>query len=118
MRLDWIVRAVPGAVRTSGFGGDWKTSYGDMAIAVNGSSGSGTYTYSGGLLYGSVNGPVFSGTWAQSAGSGRNCATEFQGNKAWGGFVFTLNPDGRSFSGTWTYCLETIVSGTWDGTRP
>lgn len=118
VRLNWIVRAVPGAVRTSGFAGNWTTSYGDMVIAVNGTDATGTYTLSGGLLYGRVDGPVFSGTWAQPDGAGRTCETAFQGSKAWGRFVFTLGADGNSFTGTWGYCNDPATSGGWDGARP
>jgi len=93
------------ASASTGFAGDWNTSFGKMKLEVNGDSVRGTYQMGQELcqLEGKISGPemVFNYTERSATGKGK----------------FTLAPDGMSFSGQW------LEDGSnqwkpWQGRRP
>jgi nucleoredoxin len=93
------------ASASTGFAGDWNTSFGKMKLEVNGDSVRGTYQMGQELcqLEGKITGPemVFNYTERSATGKGK----------------FTLAPDGMSFSGQW------LEDGSnqwkpWQGRRP
>lgn len=88
-----------------GFSGTWKTSFGEMAFKITGSSALASYDFDGGRVRGTVSpdGKVLSGTYSES--------------EAKGTFRFTLAEDGQSFTGTWrrTSGKREPPSGTWEG---
>lgn len=74
-------------------------------ISQDGESFSGTYGYSGGILYGTIKGREAQFTWKQNV------------NKVGGQAQFTLSEDGKTFSGAWQYDPNIYNSGrTGEGT--
>lgn len=92
---------------SSGFGGTWTSNWGDMMFTQSGSKVSGTYEHLGGKIEGTVEGDgQLHFTWTQTNGHGIG--------------VIKIDPDGKTFSGTWNYTDDsgTVGSGgTWTGTR-
>ncbi len=87
------------------FQGSWNTNYGTVALRVVADNVTGQYNNNGtiGDLRGTVNGPFLQGKWADNKyGKGL--------------FQFVMNPDGRSFRGSWTQDGKN-QSGEWSGWR-
>lgn len=95
------------------FAGTWRTDYGTVTL-----SGAGTLTaaYDSGTLYLTRAGTRLSGYWVQE-NSGQQCAQAREGSYYWGRVTFTMQPDGRTLSGSWGYCDDDQGGGTWGGTR-
>ena len=86
----------------SGFGGNWETNWGPVAMSQMDSDVIGQYAYKKdgrlikGNIKGSVSGDTLRGTWSQPGG--------------WGQLEFVLSPDGQSFKGRW----RNKNQGSWD----
>jgi hypothetical protein len=92
--------------------GTWRTEWGTVRLHRNGNSFTGTYTHKNGRLSGSSTnsqGNEVRGTWTQSP--------SYRGPSDSGTFVFTLSPDGNSFTGRWKYSGSHNWDGSWSGTR-
>jgi hypothetical protein len=87
----------------SDFAGAWDTDFNRMQLSQSGNTVTGTYKYLDGRIEATQSGKTLRGRWIQ--------------NNAQGGFVFTLSPDGRSFSGTWGKNEAESGSGGWSGKR-
>jgi hypothetical protein len=76
----------------------------------------GTYDYQDGKVYGQMTGSVLEGKWSQTA-SGSKCERPELGSYYWGRIKWTFAPDGKSFSGSWSYCNGEVGAGDWTGTK-
>lgn len=99
---------------TAGWTGTWRTNWGGegsgsatMTLVQVGDRVTGTYTSQDGRIEGTVVGNRLTGRWME--------CTDREEPEA-GGIIFTLAPDGRSFSGTWGYGADSTPN-TWEGTR-
>lgn len=89
--------------------GTWTSSYGPLSLVQEGAEVHGTYVYSNPPVHGTVKGTTTTeGTldfvWNEGPGGAGN-----------GTGVFTLDPDGRSFKGTWAGTGG--GGGVWEGIR-
>lgn len=88
--------------------GTWTSSYGPLVLSQEGANVVGSYVYSNPPVHGTVQGTAKDGTldfvW-----------TEGPGGAGTGSGVFTLDPDGRSFKGSWVGVSG--GGGLWEGTR-
>ena len=88
------------------FSGVYRTTYGLLRLTRTGDRVSGVYSTrsrNDSRLSGTVRGNILAGTWVEPDGRGR--------------FRFTLNSDGRGFTGSFTSNEdEGGQSGTWNGT--
>ncbi len=86
--LAWLLLA-PAAAQTADWGGVWDSRWRDggatLYLKQGGDQVTGTYPAIDGTLRGEVRGRLLVGDWSDAAGSGS--------------FVFSLAPDGESFSG-------------------
>ncbi len=100
------------------YAGKWRTTWGDVTIALNadGKTVQGSYSYktrggpvATGSFTGTVNGHTLIGKWSESLGN----------ISANGTMTLTLTDDGTKFTGTWKKLAGTteVDSGTWTGTR-
>lgn len=89
----------------SNVSGTYETNYGPFHLKQEGTSVTGCYEHSEGLLTGGIEGRVMKFSWRQSNGSGPAM------------MVFT--PDGKQMLGLWWYegQTETSRGGTWDGRK-
>lgn len=88
------------------FSGVYRTTYGLLRLTRTGDRVSGVYSTrsrNDSRLSGTVQGNILAGTWVEPDGRGR--------------FRFTLNRDGRGFTGSFTSNAdEGGQSGAWNGT--
>lgn len=97
-------KPVSGAIE-SNFTGSWKTGWGPVVLAQEGTKLSGSYSGKfRGTLKGAVDGNEADVTWTQTNG---------EHGKA----LFTLSADGSSFKGTWGSGSSHTNGGSWNGTR-
>ncbi|WP_354701421.1 hypothetical protein DSM112329_01734 [Paraconexibacter sp. AEG42_29] len=113
------IAAAPDTDAAAAWSGSWRSSFGAMELSA-GADGrvTGTYAYCGGTVTGTVSGTVFTGTWAEDPSSG-SCQKRGATADTSGDFTFTMNGDGTSFEGSWTYADGRKNSGgdRWTGTR-
>jgi len=79
----------------------WDTTYGEMELQFSGDLVTGEYESDDGRIEGTVSGLLITGIWSEEP-------SYAPPNDA-GQFEFTLDEDGRSFTGRWRYGSE----GTW-----
>lgn len=96
-------KAAPPVPAVSGWGGQWKTSLGDMRLTQTGQRASGKYDFKGGHIEGVIKGDELRGRWTQDNGSGH--------------FVFRLSADGQQFKGEWGRGKSESGGGDWSGSR-
>jgi hypothetical protein len=87
--------------------GTWDTDWGKMVLKQSGNTVTGTYTHDQGQIAGTASGLVLTGTWTE--------VPTRAGPTDAGAFQWTMKPDLRTFSGTWTY--EGGGGGNWVATR-
>ena len=88
----------------TGWTGDSNAKNVRMELQQNGDQVTGIYYHDDGRIRdATVNGNILSGTWVQNNGSG--------------GFVFRMEDDCKSFSGSWTSDTEGDPGGDWNGDR-
>ncbi|MEQ8173966.1 MAG: stalk domain-containing protein [Syntrophomonadaceae bacterium] len=92
----------------SSWTGTWTTNWGKMVLTQSGNLVSGNYEYDSGKITGTVVDGILSGTWSESP--------SYSPPGDAGDIIFTMNSDGKSFSGQWRYGSEGSYS-TWTGTR-
>jgi outer membrane protein OmpA-like peptidoglycan-associated protein len=86
--------------------GTYDTNSGPMHLLQQGTSITGCYEHSGGLLTGGVDGHVVKLTWSQDGGKSRGPA------------VMVFSPDGRSLYGLWWHeGHEKDTGGQWNGQK-
>lgn len=88
--------------------GSWKTSdvsIGRIALTQNGNNLSGTYHNGNSRITGTVNGNVFSGQWSE----GRS--------RRGGSMTLTLQPDGRTLKGSWSFSTSPGTQASFTATR-
>jgi uncharacterized caspase-like protein len=92
------------------FAGKWTTTYGEMAIRLEGSTVSATYGFSNrhGELRGTVAGSTITGEWVET-----NIATGSVIDR--GPVKLVQSADGMSFSGTWQGSGFFSSGGAWTG---
>jgi hypothetical protein len=112
-----LLAAATAAQADDEFAGDWRTNMGAMRLDQDGDRVNGTYEMKGGRVRGHVEDNSLTGIWTQDAADHR-CFEERMGSRYWGRFRLTLNDDGDSFSGRWSYCDDAFGSGgDWTGER-
>ena len=87
--------------------GTWQTNWGQMIIAQNSNSITGTYEHDNGKIKGTITGNKITGTWSE--------APTYLAPKDSGEFEFTLSSDGKSFTGRWRYGNKGDWQAGWDG---
>jgi hypothetical protein len=95
--------------------GDWNSDWGTMHLSGL-STIEGTYDYQGGRIYGQLDSYSFAGKWSQTT-SGKKCKSPELGSYYWGRVALTFAKDGKSFSGSWSYCDGDPGGGGWSGSR-
>jgi hypothetical protein len=92
-----------GGVGGANWAGSWtSTEGGVMNLTQQGNTVAGEYGNNSGKVSGTVNGSVWTLTWARNGDRGRA--------------ELTLSPDGKSYSGTWTYEGDS-QKHSWSGQR-
>jgi len=92
------------------FGGAWDSSLGDMKVDQTGSRFLASYPSNHGRISMEVKGNVAEGYWAQSTGAQR-CDTMKLDSPYWGRMEMILQPGGRRFEGSWSFCGGTPNTG-------
>jgi hypothetical protein len=87
--------------------GTWSTDWGTMTLRQSGASVTGNYTHDSGHITGTASGLTLTGRWDE--------APTRKGPNDAGSIRWTMKPDLRTFSGTWTY--DGGGGGSWVGTR-
>jgi hypothetical protein len=98
--------------------GTFDSTFGELALTVDGDQVTGTYEYCSGTLEGTVSASALSGDWTENPDA---CPPEDtrEEEATTGTFEFTLASDGQSFSGTWAFADgSTDPNGdAWEGER-
>jgi hypothetical protein len=100
-----------GQTATDAFAGKWLTDFGPMELAISGNDVSGTYEHGGGIMTGTVSddGSTLLGWWSESP--------TYQAPEDGGAVIFTLGPDGNSFTGTRWHGPSNGPGDPWNGVR-
>jgi len=85
------------------FGGPWDSSLGDMKVEQTGAHLLASYPTNHGRISAEVKGNVAEGYWAQSTGATR-CETMKLDSPYWGRIEMIMQPGGRRFEGSWSFC--------------
>ncbi|MGE4070681.1 MAG: hypothetical protein AB7E72_05850 [Lysobacterales bacterium] len=88
--------------------GTWKTtdiSIGRIALSQSGNDLSGAYNNGNGRITGTVNGGTFTGQWSEAR------------SRRSGSMTLTLQPDGRTLKGTWSFSTSPNTKASFTATR-
>ena len=96
--------------------GQWASTYGTGPLRQVGNTIEYRYDSQDGRIVDTVYNPstrVLTGYWAEPSAA-RQCDTSRDGTRYWGRIIWTFAADGKSFSGSWSYCDAEPAAG-WSG---
>ena len=117
--LAGLVLLVPGSARAEAdITGEWLAYNGRLTlVGLAGGDYKGTYVGNGTLsLRGQLEGQRFVGHWS-APHAPKACVEKRFDSRYWGSIQFVFDSAFQRFTGHWSYCDETRLSGDWVGER-